>query len=168
MPAPQCSRRESTRPTVRVQQLADYRNSCFSCVAGLQHTSAESLRPTCRRSVALLSVSSFFNFFRPADCIARPLGRWQNDGQTCVKSLQLGRLSPARIFRPGPGAMDTTLGTWLSVRSLRRLFLFHIAVLSRLAAAARGWGSPRGLGCGAGELAIFLTGSLVLFCGGAV
>jgi hypothetical protein len=54
----------------------------------------------------------------------------QNDDQAHVKSLQRGRLGPARICRPG--------------------------------------GSPHGLGDGNGELAIFSTGSLVLFCGGLV
>jgi hypothetical protein len=129
------------------------------------------LLPKFRRVLSVFSeleYSSFFNFFRRADCVARPLGHWQNDGQTCVKSLQLGRPSPDRIFRPGPREMDTTLGTWLSVRSLRRLLLFHIRVLPRLVAATCGRGSPGGVGGGAGELAIFLTGSLVLFCGGAV
>ena len=81
---------------------------------------------------------------------------------------QRGRLGPAHICRSWTRGMATTLGNWLRDRPLRRLFHFHIDVLPRLAPAVAGRGSPHGLGGGVGKLAIFSTGSLVLFCGGVV
>ena len=92
----------------------------------------------------------------------------QNDGQTDVESLQRRRLGPARLCRSGPREMAATLGNWLGVRSLFRLFRIHIAVLPGLAAAAFGRGSPRGLRGFAGGFARLSTRSLVLLRGGLI
>jgi hypothetical protein len=64
--------------------------------------------------------------------------------------------------------MATTLGARLGDRPLRRLFRYHVDVLPRLAPAARGRGSPHDLRGGAGGLASFNAGSLVLLAGGSL
>ena len=68
----------------------------------------------------------------------------------------------------GPAKWQPRSGLGFEFDHFRRLFRFHLGVLPRLAAAARDWGSPHGLGGRAGELAIISTGSLVLFCSGLV
>src|SRR3954453_18128700 len=87
-------------------------------------------------------------------------GTQRNDDQTHAKGLQRGRFGPARSCRLGPPELATTLGTWLGTRSLRRLFLFHSAVLPGLAAVSRYWGSTHSIRNGVGGLAGFHPGSL--------
>ena len=70
--------------------------------------------------------------------------------------------------RPWPREMDTALGTWLADRPHRWLFRVHADVLPRLAAAARGWGSPHGLGAAVGVPASFYAGSPLLSSGGLI
>src|SRR5262249_33682247 len=102
-------------------------------------------------------------------CVVAGFGRrsvWSvgdpaDDDQSHVKSLLCGRPDPARIYRPGPCEMDTTLRNWLGDRPLRRLFRFHIDVLPCLAPAARGRGRPYGVRATAGGVASLSTGSLV-------
>src|SRR5271166_5336459 len=54
-------------------------------------------------------------------CLILINGPRQNDDQTHAKSLLPGRLGPARIYRPRPPKLDTTLGTWLGDRPLHWL-----------------------------------------------
>ena len=85
-----------------------------------------------------------------------------------LKVCSVAALIVLVVFALGPAKWTPRSGLGFEFDHFVGYFFFTLLFCLSLAATTRGRGSPRGLGDSAGKLAIFPTGSLILFCGSLV